>query len=143
MPRYTRRYAPTRQRCTNSSSAPWAPAQIPTRPPKPPTQARLSERSITMSAVFDFGAFPPEVNSAKMYAGPGSTSLRSAAAAWDGLASELRSQAANYASVVSNLTGEGWRGGASTAMAAGAAPDPAGVIRAAPPGGQNADPAQG
>jgi PPE-repeat protein len=63
-----------------------------------------------MSAVFDFGAFPPEVTSAKMYAGPGSTSLLSAAAAWNGLASELRSQAANYTSVVSNLTGEGWRG---------------------------------
>jgi PPE-repeat protein len=75
-----------------------------------------------MSAVFDFGAFPPEVNSAKMYAGPGSTSLLSAAAAWNGLASELRSQAANYSSIVSNLTGEGWRGQASTAMAAAAAP---------------------
>ena len=75
-----------------------------------------------MSAVFDFGAFPPEVNSAKMYAGPGSTSLLSAAAAWNGLASELRSQAANYTSIVSNLTGDGWRGGASTAMAAAAAP---------------------
>ena len=75
-----------------------------------------------MSAVFDFGAFPPEVNSAKMYAGPGSTSLLSAAAAWNGLASELRSQAANYTSIVSNLTSDGWRGGASTAMAAAAAP---------------------
>jgi PPE-repeat protein len=75
-----------------------------------------------MSAVFDFGAFPPEVNSAKMYAGPGSTSLLSAAGAWNGLASELRSQAANYTSIVSNLTGEGWRGQASTAMAAAAAP---------------------
>src|SRR3984957_5893730 len=75
-----------------------------------------------MSAVFDFGAFPPEVNSARMYAGPGSTSLRSAAAAWNDLASELRSQAANYTSIVSNLTAEGWRGQASTAMAAAAAP---------------------
>jgi PPE-repeat protein len=75
-----------------------------------------------MSAVFDFGAFPPEVNSARMYAGPGSTSLLSAAGAWNGLASELRSQAANYTSIVSNLTGEGWRGQASTAMAAAAAP---------------------
>jgi PPE-repeat protein len=74
-----------------------------------------------MSAVFDFGAFPPEVNSAKMYAGPGSTSLLSAAGAWKGLASELRSQAANYTSIVSNLTDEGWRGQASTAMAGAAA----------------------
>jgi len=75
-----------------------------------------------MSAVFDFGAFPPEVNSAKMYAGPGSTSLLSAAGAWNNLASELRSQAANYTSIVSNLTDESWRGQASTAMAAAAAP---------------------
>jgi PPE-repeat protein len=74
-----------------------------------------------MSAVFDFGAFPPEVNSAKMYAGPGSSSLLSAAGAWNGLATELRSQAANYTSIVSNLTDEGWRGQASTAMAAAAA----------------------
>jgi PPE-repeat protein len=75
-----------------------------------------------MTAVFDFGAFPPEVNSAKMYAGPGSASMLSAAAAWNGLASELRSQAAAYNSVVSNLTSEGWQGRASLAMAAAAAP---------------------
>jgi PPE-repeat protein len=75
-----------------------------------------------MTAVFDFGAFPPEVNSAKMYAGPGSTSLLTAAAAWNGIASELRSQAANYSAIVSNLTGETWQGRASTAMAAAAAP---------------------
>jgi PPE-repeat protein len=75
-----------------------------------------------MTAVFDFGAFPPEVNSAKMYAGPGSASLLSAAAAWNGMASELRSQAANYSSIIANLTGEGWQGRASTAMAAAAAP---------------------
>ncbi|HEY1620375.1 MAG TPA: PPE family protein [Streptosporangiaceae bacterium] len=75
-----------------------------------------------MSAVFDFGAFPPEVNSAKMYAGPGSSSMLSAASAWNGLAAELRSQAANYSSIIANLTGDGWRGPASTAMAAAAAP---------------------
>ena len=75
-----------------------------------------------MTAIFDFGAFPPEINSAKMYAGPGSTSMLTAAAAWNGLAIELRSQATNYSSVISNLSGEGWRGPASTAMAAAAAP---------------------
>jgi PPE-repeat protein len=75
-----------------------------------------------MNAVFDFGAFPPEVNSARMYVGPGSTSMLSAATAWNGLASELRSQAADYASIISNLTADGWRGQASAAMAAAAAP---------------------
>jgi PPE-repeat protein len=75
-----------------------------------------------MTAIFDFGAFPPEVNSAKMYAGPGSASMLSAAAAWNGMASELRSQATNYSSTISNLTGEGWQGRAATAMAAAAAP---------------------
>ena len=75
-----------------------------------------------MTAAFDFGAFPPEVNSAKMYAGPGSASMLSAAAAWNGMAAELRLQAANYSSIVSNLTGESWQGRASTAMAAAAAP---------------------
>jgi PPE-repeat protein len=74
-----------------------------------------------MTTPFDFGAFPPEVNSAKMYAGPGSGSMLAAAATWNTLASELRSQAANYSSIVSNLTGERWQGPASTAMVAAAA----------------------
>ncbi len=75
-----------------------------------------------MTAAFDFGAFPPEVNSAKMYAGPGSAPMLAAATAWDGLASELRSQADDYDSIIANLTGEGWQGPASTAMASAAAP---------------------
>jgi PPE-repeat protein len=75
-----------------------------------------------MTAAFDFGAFPPEVNSAKMYAGPGSASMLAAATAWDGLAAELRSQAADYTATIANLTGEDWQGPASTAMASAAAP---------------------
>lgn len=31
----------------------------------------------------DFGMFPPEVNSGRMYAGPGSDPMLAAAAAWD------------------------------------------------------------
>jgi PPE-repeat protein len=46
----------------------------------------------------------------------------SAAATWEGLAADLRSQAAAYTSVVSALTSDGWRGPASTSMAAAAAP---------------------
>ena len=70
----------------------------------------------------DFGILPPEVNSARMYAGPGSESMMAAAAAWDGVAAELSSAAASYASVVSALIAEPWLGPASAAMAVAAAP---------------------
>ena len=43
--------------------------------------------------MLDFGALPPEINSARMYAGPGSSSLQAAASAWNGLAAELQSAA--------------------------------------------------
>ncbi|MGB6203134.1 PPE family protein, partial [Mycolicibacter algericus] len=69
----------------------------------------------------DFGALPPEINSARMYSGPGSGPLLAAAAAWDGLAADLYSTAASYSSVVSNLTGGPWLGPASASMAAGSA----------------------
>lgn len=72
--------------------------------------------------MLDYGMFPPELNSARMYAGPGSGSMLAAAASWDGLAADLRSQAANYGSVVSGLTSGSWLGPASTSMAAAAAP---------------------
>jgi PPE-repeat protein len=69
----------------------------------------------------DFGTLPPEINSARMYAGPGSGPLLAAAAAWDGLAAQLRSTAALYSSVISGLTA-GWQGPSSIAMAAAAVP---------------------
>src|ERR1700730_9780347 len=64
----------------------------------------------------DFGGLPPEINSARMYAGPGSGSMLAAASAWDGLAAELQSAASSYASVISELTGDGWVGPSSTSM---------------------------
>jgi len=70
----------------------------------------------------DFGAFPPEINSTRMYAGPGGGSMLAAAAAWDGLAAELHSTAAAAGSVVSGLTGESWQGVSSASMAAAVAP---------------------
>ncbi|MGB9305214.1 MAG: PPE family protein [Mycobacterium sp.] len=70
----------------------------------------------------DFGALPPEVNSARMYAGPGSAPMLAAATAWAGLAAELGSTAALYESVISGLTSDGWTGPASASMAAAAAP---------------------
>ncbi|BAX92250.1 PPE family protein [Mycobacterium shigaense] len=69
----------------------------------------------------DFGALPPEINSGKIYAGPGPAPLLAAATAWDGLASELQATAASYRSVVMELT-TGWHGPSAASMAAAAAP---------------------
>ena len=70
----------------------------------------------------DFGALPPEINSGRMYSGPGCGSMLAAAAAWDGLAADLYSTAASYQSVILDLTGAAWLGPASVAMTAAAAP---------------------
>ena len=42
-----------------------------------------------------YAAFPPEINSGRMYTGAGSEPLLAAAAAWDGLATELQSTVAS------------------------------------------------
>src|SRR3984957_564665 len=70
----------------------------------------------------DYGVFPPEVNSARMYAGSGSGPMLAAASAWNALAAELRSTALSYGKVLMALTGEEWHGPASAAMAAAAMP---------------------
>jgi PPE-repeat protein len=69
----------------------------------------------------DFGALPPEINSARMYAGPGSSPLLASAAAWDALAAELDSFGAGYSGAISALQSGSWSGAASTAMATAAA----------------------
>jgi PPE-repeat protein len=70
----------------------------------------------------DFGALPPEINSARMYAGPGTTPMLTAASAWDQVAAELDSAALSYASVVSALTEGSWYGPASASMETAVAP---------------------
>ncbi|WP_372511587.1 PPE family protein [Mycobacterium gordonae] len=70
----------------------------------------------------DFGLLPPEVNSARMYTGPGAASMLAAANAWDGLATVLNSAAASYGRVIVGLSFESWLGPASASMAAAAAP---------------------
>ncbi|ORW96356.1 hypothetical protein AWC27_05595 [Mycobacterium szulgai] len=70
----------------------------------------------------DFGGLPPEVNSGRMYAGPGSGTMLVAAAGWDELAAELASTASGYEAVVSGVTAESWLGPVSVSMAAAAAP---------------------
>jgi PPE-repeat protein len=72
--------------------------------------------------VLDFGALAPEINSARMYAGPGAGSMLGAASAWQSLADELNSAAANYGSVIATLTSGPWTGPSSAAMAAAVAP---------------------
>jgi PPE-repeat protein len=71
---------------------------------------------------FDLGALPPEINSALMYAGPGSASMLAAAFAWSGLATELNSAAMAYDAQITTLTGEEWLGPASASMAQAAQP---------------------
>lgn len=70
----------------------------------------------------DFGSLPPEINSTRLYSGPGSSSLQAAASAWSALAAELNSVATSYGKILAELTAEAWRGPASAAMAEAAAP---------------------
>lgn len=70
----------------------------------------------------DFGAIPPEVNSLRMYAGPGAAPMLAAATAWSALAAELHSTAAAYDTVVTTLTGDGWLGPASASMTTAVTP---------------------
>jgi PPE-repeat protein len=70
----------------------------------------------------DFSLLPPEINSARMYAGAGAAPLFMAASAWDGVAADLRASASSFDSVISALAGGSWSGLASEAMAAAAAP---------------------
>jgi PPE-repeat protein len=69
----------------------------------------------------DFGIYPPEINSGRMYTGPGSGPVMAAAQAWGSLADELYTAASAYQSVVSELTSGSWSGPSSTAMTAAAA----------------------
>ena len=70
----------------------------------------------------DFAMLPPEVNSGRMYAGPGSGPMLAAATAWDGLAAELQSTAASYGSVIAELSDGPWLGPSSASMAAAVTP---------------------
>src|SRR6201995_3095363 len=70
----------------------------------------------------DFAFLPPEINSGRMYDGPGSGPMLAAAAAWDGVAAELHSTVTLYGSVTSELSAGPWLGAASAAMTAAAEP---------------------
>jgi PPE-repeat protein len=72
--------------------------------------------------VLDFGLLPPEVNSGRMYSGPGPGPLLAAAEAWDSLASDLGFASAGYGSTLSELTSGSWTGPTSSAMMAAVTP---------------------
>ncbi|OBJ11726.1 hypothetical protein A5624_13025 [Mycobacterium sp. 1482292.6] len=72
--------------------------------------------------MFDFAALPPEINSGRMYAGPGSGPMMAAAAAWDEIAAELGVAASGYNSVVTELTSGPWVGPASMSMVSAITP---------------------
>src|SRR5271166_5481700 len=70
----------------------------------------------------DFGALPPEINSGRMYLGPGPATLLAASAGWESLAAELTDAASGYQSVIASLTDESWLGPTSMSMAAAVTP---------------------
>ncbi len=70
----------------------------------------------------DFGALPPEVNSARMYLGPGPATLLAASAEWESLGAELQSAASGYGSAISSLTDESWTGPSAMSMEAAVTP---------------------
>ncbi|MGO9384270.1 MAG: PPE family protein [Mycobacterium sp.] len=69
----------------------------------------------------NFSVWPPEVNSVLLLDGPGPGPMLEAAAAWDGIGSELSSAANAFNSVTSDLTGQAWQGPASASMTNAAA----------------------
>lgn len=67
-----------------------------------------------------FLTWPPETNSALMFAGAGGAPMVAAAAAWDGLADALGSAGQAFSSTTASLTDQAWQGPAAAAMLAAA-----------------------
>jgi PPE-repeat protein len=67
--------------------------------------------------MMDFGALSPEINSTRMYAGPGALSLTAAAMSWDNLASDLQAASGGYRSIIAGLVTGRWLGPTSMTMA--------------------------
>lgn len=70
----------------------------------------------------NYWARPPEVTSALIYDGPGSSSMMAAAVGWDAVALELGTAACGYAAVIAELTSGRWIGRAASLMVVAAAP---------------------
>jgi PPE-repeat protein len=85
-------------------------------PPFSEHVGRLEEVSVPT----DFGIYPPEINSLRMYTGPGPGPMLAAMQAWENVADELYTTAGGYQSVVSELAQAAWLGPSSEAMKAAA-----------------------
>lgn len=72
--------------------------------------------------MLDFGMLPPEINSGRMYTGPGPGPMLAAAEAWDGLAADLGFASTGYAATLAELTSGSWIGPTSLAMMAAVTP---------------------
>ncbi|MDP7706551.1 MULTISPECIES: PPE family protein [unclassified Mycobacterium] len=70
----------------------------------------------------DYGLLPPEINSGRIYAGPGAGPMLAAAAAWSGLAGDFEVAAAGHRSVVAELTNGPWLGPASESLLSAVTP---------------------
>ena len=70
----------------------------------------------------DYAVLPPEVNSGRIYTGPGVGPMLAAAAAWSGLAADYQAAAAGHRSVISELTSGPWVGPASASLVTAASP---------------------
>jgi PPE-repeat protein len=75
-----------------------------------------------MTAASDFALIPPELNSGRIYSGPGAGPMLAAASAWSELAADLHATASSYGSVLAELVGDDWHGPASASMAAAVSP---------------------
>ncbi len=72
--------------------------------------------------MLDFGLLSPEVNSGRMYSGPGPGPLLAASEAWDSLAAELGFAANGYGAALAELTSNSWVGPTSVAMMSAVTP---------------------
>lgn len=72
--------------------------------------------------MIEFGALPPEVNSARMHFGLGTETLVASAAVWTALAAELGSAGEAFQAVTMALATGPWTGPSAVTMAAAAAP---------------------
>lgn len=72
--------------------------------------------------MIDYALLSPEVNSGRLYSGPGSAPMMAVASAWRSLAAEITSALTSCETTLSQLVDEEWMGPASASMTAATQP---------------------